>query len=107
MGQGRSGWVRGFVCHVLGLGGLCWGKQVGISGLGGCFGLGQVGFGLARGSVGIGRDGFCDKVGGGLGWNRWGSQVGGLGFGGRWVLLGHGDLGCRVRGLFWACLGLV
>ena len=82
------------------MGGWVWGLE-------GVLGIMGTGFGLARGSVGIGRDGFCDKVGGGLGWNRWGSQVGGLGFGGRWVLLGHGDLGCRVRGLFWACLGLV
>ena len=107
MAQGRTGWFRGLMCWGFGLGGLFCGGGDWFRGLGTCFGVGRADSGLARGSVGIGRDGFCDKVGGGLGWNRWGSQVGGLGFGGRWVLLGHGDLGCRVRGLFWACLGLV
>ena len=34
-----------------------------------------------------------------------GSQVGGMGFGGQWVVLGHGGLGLRVGGLFLACFG--
>ena len=35
-----------------------------------------------------------------------GLRVGGSGFGGRWVALGHGDLGLMVGELVWACFGL-
>ena len=39
VGEGRTGWVRGSVSRVLGLGGLCWGKRGWIWGLGVVLGL--------------------------------------------------------------------
>ena len=52
--------------------------------------------------LGFARGGFWESGFGGLGWGRAGWRVSGSGFGGRWVMLGNGELGLGVGGLFWA-----
>ena len=55
--------------------------------------------------LGLRGVGFGNVVFGGLGGGRGGWRVSGSGFGGRWVMLGHGGLGLGVWGLFWAWVG--